>query len=69
MSRIYNNTLPLLENFRSWGEVFLGKGTMNNYCSWLKDIPNDIKLSTWSFIREISGEITNVIPENISAGI
>lgn len=63
MSRIYNNTLPLLENFRSWGEVFLGKGTMNNYCSWLKDIPNDIKLPDSSplhnYLRIIGTHVRN----------
>lgn len=48
MSRICNNTIPLLENFRSWGESFLGKRTMSNYCTWLKKIPNDINLSDTS---------------------
>jgi hypothetical protein len=32
-------------------------------------IPLAFKLSTWSFIKAISGDITIVIPENKEAGI
>ena len=32
-------------------------------------IPTSFKASTWSFIKEIRGEITIVTPEKINAGI
>ena len=32
-------------------------------------IPIEFKVSTWSFIKDISGEITIVIPSKIKAGI
>jgi hypothetical protein len=32
-------------------------------------IPASFNARTWSFIREISGEITSVIPDSIKAGI
>ena len=36
---------------------------------YVASIPTSFKESTWSFIREIRGDITTVTPPKINAGI
>lgn len=42
MDKRSTNSIPLLGNFRNWCIKEHKKGTANNYCTYLKNIPNDI---------------------------
>lgn len=44
MSKIPNNSIPLLENFSNWCNKMHKKGTSNSYCTYLKNIPDDIEI-------------------------
>ena len=48
--RISNKSIPLLEDFKKWVEELSSEnkkpGTGGNYCTWLKNVPHDIHLSS-----------------------
>ena len=48
--RIANKSIPLLEDFKKWVEGLSSDnkkpGTGGNYCTWLKNIPQDIHLTS-----------------------
>ena len=45
--KISNKSIPVLTNYHDWvvKRKELSKDTANNYCTWLKNIPEDIELS------------------------
>ena len=46
MAKTRNNSIPILEDFKKWATTVGGikPEVADNYCTWLKNIPNDIEL-------------------------
>lgn len=63
MTKISNKSIPLLADFQVWAMTQISKGTVNNYCTWLKNIPKDIQMSSnhplYDYLRIIGSFVMN----------
>lgn len=68
--KIANSSLPVLSDFKVWLSTRVKANTASDYCTWLKNIINDIKVLAPNVKLTLSEEnYLNVVPALIQSGI